>query len=423
MASQKLKRTLGLTDLIFFGIGGIIGTGIFVIPAIAAKMVGVASLWIWLELGCMTIFMALCVAELASIHPDPGGPYKFVKEAFGSYFGFLSGWTAWLVSWMTIASLAVAVGYYATYFFPLSRLGTIFVAIWVLCGITFMNYKGMRWGLKAQYILTAISILVLWMFVTWGVYFIKIENFIPSRVVQFPAMMAAAVFIIEPFIGWETLTYFAEDSKRPHIDIPKAIFYSSVIVTLLYSAVLFVTLGLLHAASLEGSRFPLASAAEVFVGQAGGAVVAVGAIAVLLGCLNCWVVSSARLPLAMARDGLFPKSLRHIHKEHGTPHKALVVQLLFSIAAVSVAGFEQIVYVLVSLALIFYVMMFLSIPVHRAKVRKIPFKLPFGVLVPAIAIGVALAVVIQIPVNYLLFSLFLMFSGTFLYLYMQVMTK
>lgn len=415
------ERKLGLVDLVFFGIGAIIGTGIFIIPALASRIAGFAAFWVWIVLALLSIAMALCFAELASIHPHAGGPYQFVKEAFGNYFGFLSGWTAWLISWVTIASLAIAVSYYTSYFIPMGRYASTALSIAVLVLVTALNYHGLHWGTRAQYLLTSVSILVLWMFITWGIYFIRIENFTSSLAgsVGLSSLLLAAVFVIEPFIGWETITYFAEDAKNPKRDVPRAIIYSSIFVSIFYCAVMFVALGILRAYHIQGSPYPLAEVAKVFLGRKGAAVIAGGAIAVLLGCLNSWVVSTARLPFAIARDGFFPKVLHKLHHKHGTPHTSLILQLLFACVAVVMTNFEGIIYVLVSLAMVFYLVIFLSIPVHRKKVKHIPYRLPFGMLIPSIAVVLSVVILSQIEVVYLATAAAMILSGSGIYIYMK----
>ncbi|MFC1454647.1 APC family permease [Candidatus Undinarchaeota archaeon] len=415
---KELTKHLGLVELVFFGIGAIVGTGIFVIPAIVASLAGVASLIVWLELGLLTIFMALCFAELSSIHPHAGGPYIFVKEAFGEFAGFLSGWSAWLVSWVTIASLAVATSFYIGYFVPLTHLMEVMIAIVLLVGITAINIFGMKWGLKAQYVLTTISILVLWMFVTWGIYWIDLSNYQPTQIVTLPILLAAAVWVIEPFMGWETITYFSEDAINPKRDVPKAIIYSSIFVTVIYCAVIFVTMGLLDQASLGASKYPLALASEVFLTKKGAVVMAVGAIAVLLGCLNSWIASTARLPFALARDGLFPNFLSAVHKKHGTPWKSLIFQMVFAIAVVLLGGFEEIITILVVVAMFLYIPVFLSIFVYRKKIKDIPYKVPLVKVVVGVAVGLAVFLLINTDPWFLLAGGGLVLCGTPVYWYM-----
>jgi amino acid transporter len=400
-------------------VGAIVGTGIFVIPAIAVSIAGLSSIWVWIQLGALTIFMAFCFAELGSIYPDAGGPYKFVKEAFGPYAGFLSGWNAWLISWVTIASLCVAISYYVSYFVPLTRMQEILLAIFVLIGVTFLNFKGLKWGVKAQYLLTTLSVTILVGYVILGIRFVNVHHFLPVGVINLKALLAASVIVVEPFIGWETITYFAEDAKLPRKNIPIAIIYASMLVTILYSLVIFVTLGVLHYTRLEYTNYPLAIAAEMFIGTRGAAILAIGGIAVLLGCLNSWVISTARLPFSIARDGLFPKFLTKIHKQYKTPYLALGFQFVFSTLAILMGTFEEIIFVLVALAMILYLSIFISIPIHRKRHEKILFKLPFGGTVPLIASLLALTILYLVEWIYLAIAIFILFAGTPIYLVMK----
>lgn len=419
MVTNRLKKHLGLAELVIFGIGAIIGTGVFVLPALAAQIAGVASFWVWLQLGMLTIFMAFCFAELSSVHPDAGGPFKFVTESFGRFAGFLSGWSAWVISWITIASLAIAAAYYLSYFYPMGHLGTVVVAIAVLGLITLINIKGAHWGVKAQYLLTTATILVLWWFITWGIYFIKLENYVPKAPITFSSLMLASALVIEPFIGWETITYFAEEAKNPKRDMPKAIIYSSVIVTLFYSAVIFVALGLLDSQQLAISKFPLITAAEVFLGSKAVIAMALGGILVLFGCLNSWVVSTARLPYAMARDGMFPPQLAKTHGKHSTPVASLLFQFAFASMAILIGEIEAVISVLVVVVMFLYIAVFASIPVQRRKGVEIPYKLPFGALVPAISVGVCLLVLSQVKFLYLVAGIGVILLGVPVYCYMD----
>tara|TARA_Y100000310_G_scaffold126782_1_gene125734 strand:- start:42895 stop:44157 length:1263 start_codon:yes stop_codon:yes gene_type:complete len=409
------KKKLEFVDLVFFGIGAIVGTGIFVIPSLAASLADSASFWVWLELGMLTIFMALCFAEFSSVYPRAGGLHQFVNETFGRFAGFMSGWIAWLISWFTISSLAVAFSYYISYFIPLSDAMIPMVAIGILILTTIINMRGMHWGLTTQYILTSASILVLWFFVTWGVYWIDVSNYVPKTTITITSMFAAAVFVIEPFIGWETITFFASDSENPTRDVPRAIIYSSVFVTILYSAVIFVTLGLLTSGQLSESISPLADAANVFLNPWGGWIVGLGAVAILLGCINSWIVSTGRLPASLAHEGYFPTFLGKINKKTGVPTRGLLSQLFFASIAVYFAGFEALIYVLVSLAMMLYLILFIAIPFHRRLGKEIPFKIPLNPLVPIISIIVSLFVLVNVERLYLMIALGLVLVGVFVY--------
>ncbi len=418
---MELRRELDTVHIVFFLIGAIVGSGIFMLPGILANYLGPLSLLVWMFAGLSAIYMALAFAELTSLLPRAGGPYSYVSKAFGKRIGFLVAWMCLVISWITLAMTASALTSYISYLKPLDRIEKMIIIVSVIGILTIINRRSILYAAKLQMFLGAFTILLLWTFISWGVYFVKKEHFkiLPELLER--KLTYLFPLVLEPFIGWQTVTFFAEETIDAERRIAKGIIIATLIVVGFYLATNIIALGVCSWQKLGSSPFPLATAAEVFLGKFGGTFIAIGAIFVMLSCLNCWIASSARLPYYLAKEGLLPKILADVHKKHRTPHNALALQAIIAIILANLIDFSEILLLLMPIVLLTYFLTFLSIPVLKFKlnVKEKGIKIPLSTIITGIAIFVCIFSLIQIPKfakmtgewHLLIFDIFILLPG------------
>ena len=384
--ASQLRKELGLKEIVFLSAGSIIGSGIFMIPAIAAGMVGYSSLFLWIVMGIIAILMSMVFAELTSMYDDSGGVYTYVKRAFGDKMGFIAGWLAWVISWITIAMLVAAAVSYMSHIIPMPDGFKIAVSIIIVALFTFVNLKGIRHGARLQMLLTGASFLILLSFVDFGWDFVDFST-MTFEPLSWEYMLMAAAILIEPYIGWQDVTFLAEETKNPRKVIPKGVVLGTVIVAILYFLVTLTALGSVYLipGGLTGfvnADAPLAYLAGFYIHGA-DFIISIGAIIVILGCLNSWITASPRLPYAMSKENMLPDFFADTNSA-GVPNKALLFQFFVTsviiFSSIVTGGYELFLRVLIPVSLFVYLLVIASLLVLRRKdaKRKRYFKLPLA---------------------------------------------
>ncbi len=364
--TAELPRELTLLDSTMVNVGSIIGSGIFIVPATIALQLQASSLvvLVWIVGGIVTLFGALSVAELGSLMPRAGGQYVYLKEAYGSLWGFLYGWAAFLViNTASIAAVAVTCAIYLGYFFPLSPLAIKLIAIASIVLLTLVNCFGIRIGALVQNGFTLLKIgslivLALCCFLFTGG---SVSNFSPI-LPHVPLSSLAGVLglalisVLWAYDGWIEITYVAGEVKDPQRILPRALILSTIIVILSYA---FINLGYLYTLSMvdmSHSSLVASDSALRTIGTAGAVFVSVAVIVSTFGANNGFIFTSPRIYYAMAREGLFFKWLATIHPKYRTPIPSLIAQAVLSIAFILSGTYDQLITYVVFASWIFYAM-------------------------------------------------------------------
>jgi basic amino acid/polyamine antiporter, APA family len=309
--------------------GNMIGSGIFLVPAALAPFRGL-SLAGWLVSSAGALTLALVFARLARLDPAAGGPYAYTRQAFGDLAGFLVGWGYWISMWVSLGALAVAlVGYLTTFFPPLASspvaaAATALAAVWVLIGVNVLGVRTAGW---VQVITTILKLMPL-----AGVGLIGLTRFEPAHFAveptdlrtMFVTVAGAATLTLWAFLGLESATVPAASIENPERTIPRATIVGTLLTAAVYIGTTVGVMSLLAPAALGQSNAPYADAARVFGGEWAAGAVAFGAAISAFGALNGWVLLAGQLPLAIARDGLFPAIFGRV-SARGTPAAGMVI--------------------------------------------------------------------------------------------------
>ena len=399
MAEQSnLKRVLSLTDATMINVGGILGSGIFMVPATVALYTLSSSLFflVWIIGGVVSLFGALSVAELGAAMPKAGGQYVFLNKAYGPLWGFLYGWTAVaVINTASIAAVAMAFSEYLGFFFVLNPFEVKSIAIVSILILTIINIVDVKSGARFQNLftytkITAISIVIFLGLSLDGGSSNNLFPFLSDS--SFSSLIGplglAMVAVLWTFDGWIFVTYVAGEVKDPGKNIPLSIILCMVIVVSIYLTLNYVLVYVLGFDKMIGSELVMSDAALVFLGNKGAAIITVIILISLIGANNGFVLTSARINYAMARDGLFFKQAAIIHKKFKSPANALLMQCVWSSILTLTGTFNQLITYIIFASWIFYAMSAGAVIVLRKKLPdlKRPYQIPLYPWIPIIFI-------------------------------------
>ncbi len=328
MSSKPQK--IGLITATSLVVGNVIGAGIFLLPSSLAGY-GSISLLGWLFTATGALILAKIFSNFSKIIVNKsGGPYVYSKAGFGDFIGFLVAWGYWICIWISNAALALAIVGALSVFFPALNTEPILkvsVGLGMIWFFTWINSKGIKSSGKIQVVTTVLKLLPLAFVILVGVFFFKLDNFPAfnltgeSDLATIPAVAALTLFA---FLGLESATIPAENVENPEKTIPKATMLGTIIVTLVYILSTIVLFGILPVDVLANSPAPFAEAGEIIGGKYAGYFVAAGAAISAIGCLNGWILMSGQLPMAIAKDKMFPKIFKKENK-NGTPILGMII--------------------------------------------------------------------------------------------------
>jgi APA family basic amino acid/polyamine antiporter len=305
-----------------------VGSGVFLLPASLGPY-GAWSILGWLVTSGGSLLLALVFARLGRRLPAAGGPYAYSRHGYGDFAGFLVAWGYWISILASNAAIAVALVSYLSFFWPL--LGThpslgVAVALAMVWLLTAVNAHGVRDGGRVQVTTTLLKLLPLVAIGTLGFVHFDVANFeVGARPLDgLSAVTASVALTLWAFLGLESATVPADSVRDPARTIPRATVLGVLVASCVYIISTVAVMGILPSSVLEQSRAPFADAAAAVWGDWAAAAMAAGAAISCFGCLNGWILLQGQLPLAVARDGLFPPIFGRLSK-HGTPAIGLVI--------------------------------------------------------------------------------------------------
>jgi APA family basic amino acid/polyamine antiporter len=332
-------RSLGLFSGTMMVVGGIIGSGIFLNPALVAARVRTTELTlvVWAVGGGIALIGALVFAELGARRPVAGGGYVYLRDAYGKLPAFLYAWTLLLViATGAIAAVAVTFAGYTTALLGLGPGANLPFAVGAIVVLSAVNYVGVKPGAITQNILTVLKLGALGILVVAGVMLTQTPPLAGalSPVARGELIMAvgsALVPVLFAFGGWQQTNFVAEELVDAERNLPRALIAGVGIVIAVYLLANVAYLRTLGVAGLAGSAAPAADAVTAVLGPGGRGVIAAGIAISTFGFLNLVILVSPRVYQAMARDGLFFPSLARLHPRYRTPTAAIVFQGLWAI--------------------------------------------------------------------------------------------
>jgi APA family basic amino acid/polyamine antiporter len=329
---------VGLFSATMMVVGGIIGSGIFLNPAIVAQRVGTVelTLGVWVLGGVVALIGALVFAELGARRPVAGGGYVYLREAYGRLPAFLYGWTLLLViATGAIAAVAVTFASYAAPLFGLDPAARVPLAVLAILVLSAVNYVGVRPGAMTQNAFTLLKLVALAALIVAGLAYTgsagpaPLPQAHPTGVVL--AVASALVPVLFALGGWQQTNFVAEELIEPSRNLPRALIAGVSVVVLVYLLANLAYLRTLGLTGLAQSSAPAADAMELVLGSAGRTFIAAGIAVSTFGFLNLVILVSPRVYRAMATDGLFFPSLARLHPRFRTPTAAITFQAAWAV--------------------------------------------------------------------------------------------
>ena len=411
--NNSLKRNLGLFSITMLGIGATIGAGVFVLTGHAAGEAGPAVILAFALNGILAIIVSVNYMELSTAMPKSGGSFFWVSEILGKKTGFFTGWIGWFAR-LTAASLyALGFGSFTENF--LHSMGlvkfeniSIIVSILVVLGFILVNIRGSAETGKAEIVVTSAKIFILIVFVGFGIAFIQgsdepLESYQPFLPQGFLGVFLAMGLTFVAFEGFEVITNTAEEARNPRKNIPRAIFLTLVISTVLYVVIAFVMIGAIEIPYNETTSSFFSELGEIGIIKTAQSIMPHGELILLIAgmastasALNAILFSSSRIVFAMARKkSLFPV-LSKLHPKFKTPYLGIIISGIIIIIFLSILPLKEIAASTSMMFLIlFSIVCYTLIKFRRTNSKFIPsFRVPFVPISPIIGIvsGIGLAV-------------------------------
>ena len=328
-------KKMGFWQCWGMSVGVMIGSGIFLLPAVLAPY-GWISLLGWLLTSAGTIVLSLVLARLAGTTDRAGGPYAYVKESFGDLAGFLIGWGYWVGVVFGVTAIAVGFAGYMGSVFPIFAANSLTQALVAAAGIgvlTWVNVKGVSEAATVQLVMTILKIIPLIVIIGLGIIYGDIDNFPafnPQGLPVTEALASTALLTMWAFIGIEAAVIATDDVESPKKTIPIAVVSAAITVSCLYVGASIAIMFLVPSDVLALSESPFVDAAS-HMGTGGALLIGIGALISTAGALNGNIFVMGQMAMAVAADGLAPAVIAKKNRG-GAPAGVLIVSSVFSTA-------------------------------------------------------------------------------------------
>lgn len=345
---NELPRKLGLTTGMAVVVGVIIGSGIFRVPspiaAEAGNLTGIALVWVLG--GVVALFGALSIAELAAMYPAAGGPYVYLREAYGRPLAFLFGWMWLLTQPISWAAQSLIFAEYLGFFVPLSVTAEHIIAAALIVVVAAANCRSVKLGAVIQNVSTGAKVLAI-LGLSVAIFALApggIHNPLhaePMGAAKWSGIGIGLVAALWAYDGWENLTTLSGEVRNPQRNLPLALIGGVLVVIVVYLLINTAYLRALPLPQLIASKSVATDAATVVMGRAGASLIGALVMLSVFGTLNGSILSSPRVFYAMAEDGLFFRIVGRVHPKYETPYVAIAVAVVLGVIYVLLRNFMQ----------------------------------------------------------------------------------
>lgn len=390
---EGLKRVIGVPGLTLTIISGVIGAGIFVLPAIVGDTLGAFAIFSYIVCGILLATILLCYAEIGSRITSSGGSYAYVEAAFGNLPGYIINWM-YFFGWSIIGSAALMniIADSLSVLFPIFAHSLIRGVLFFLLTVfmILINVVGAKQGMGVVKAITVIKLLPLLGIIIFGIGYVNQSNLHWQHLPSVKAFSDTTLILFFAFAGFETSLGASGEIKNPKRSVPLSICIAGIVVLIMYLLLQTVAQGVLGTQMALFKDAPLAAVAEKIVGHAGATILLLCAALSCFGNVTLDILCTPRTLFAGANDGLFPEFLNKVHPKFATPYIAVIVYglliFIFSIAG----GFQQLAIMASATILLVYLAVILAtVKLRKKKIegQELHFKAPGGLVTPAIAIA------------------------------------
>jgi basic amino acid/polyamine antiporter, APA family len=387
----SLRRAVSRWEIVGLAVNDVIGSGVYLLPAAAAALLGPASLWAVLIAGGAVALLVLCFAEASSHFDEPGGGYVYTREAFGNFVGFEVGWMTWLARIASVASLSNGFAQALGFLWDDATVGATraLVIAMPLAFLTWINVVGVKSGARTAVFLSIAKVIPLVFLIVVGLPAIDAGALFPIPAPRTDVLGEAALLLLFAYAGFENTPAAAGEYKNPQRDVPFALLTMIALVTTLYFLIQLVALGTLPDLADRVDGAPLAAAATLLVGAWAGIVMTIGAAVSIEGNVGNTTLMGPRYLFALAEDGFGPRGLASVHPKYRTPYVAIIVQSTIALALALSGSFVQLAMLSIVARLATYMGTAAAVPVLRRKFPRTDstVRLPGGPLIPVAALA------------------------------------
>jgi len=406
----SLRRELGLGSAAAAVAGEAIAVGVFLTPAGMARTLG-SPFWllmVWLVMGGITLSGALCFGELAARYPEAGGLYVYLREAFGERVAFLYGWMSLLVMDPGVtAALAVGGAGYGAYIFGWSSLVSKIVAIATVAALCAINMLNTRLGAGFLRYVTWLKFGVLGLIVVWALvfrlgswsHFVPFVAQRPGSSPLLPAIAGAMVAAFYSYGGWWDVSKVAGEIKDPARTLPRALMLGVLAVVATYVLVSGIFVYLVPPESVTSDHTFVAQAGAILFGQSGANLLAGAVVLCVVGGMAAMIMVCPRVYFAMARDGVFLKSVAQLQPRYETPVRAIGIMGVMTSLLIALGAFEQIIAYFLFVAIVFIGLTVCALFVFRRRELSAPVRTPGYPVTPLIFLVQVIALLVLILMN------------------------
>lgn len=389
--NEGLKRELGIADVAINVINIAIASGIFLLPALIAGILGNASIVAYAVCGFMFLLVALCYAEVSSRITTSGGMYAYIEKAFGPFWGFLANTLFWFGTGAFVAAALInGIADMLSIPFPILNQsfyrGLLFLTFFI--GVAYSNIIGTKQGMLIIKIITVIKILPLILILVAGLAQLNTANLSWQGFPSVDKLGAASLILFFAFAGGETALNISGEMKNPNRTAPLGLLLGVLFLVIFYALLQIVSQSAMGA-ELTNQKAPLAAVAGILLGSWGIKVLIACGVIAIFGSFYSIILGFSRVLFAGAKDGLLPKFLSAVHPKYATPHLAIIsFSVIAFIMAVS-GGFRQLIVLATITILISYTGVVLVLIKFRLKENKAypaGFRLPGGLLIPMVTL-------------------------------------
>ena len=405
----ELARVLGLSDATLIGVGALLGGGIFTLTGLALSYAGPSLILVIILNGIIAFMTAMAYAELGSSFPEAGGAFVWVKKGLGNLAGHITGWISWFANAVACGLYSLSFSFYFSFmlfsvilpslgfhfFFGEENIFQRLTALAIILLIGWVNYRGVAGTGKLGKIIVYLEILVLGVFIVFGLLSFFREpslqtSFVPFLPMGFFGLISAMGLMYIGFEGSEIIVQSGEELKNPRRNIPRAIFLSLGIICFLYLLIIFSALagGPSWQVLSEAGQGALVRASGFFMPGLEWLIVFGGLLAASA-ALNATIFSSSHVSFSMGRAGTLPSFLAKVHPKNRTPYVAIVISTVLVMLVAGILPLKEVAAVTDLLFIFLFVQLHLALIALRKKMPDTPrpFKVPLYPLPSLIAIA------------------------------------
>lgn len=394
---ENLSRSISRFGFAALSINGLIGSGIFVLPALAAKTAGEFSPWMFFICGLLMSTVVLTFSKLSSYFSGTGGPIVYAQEAFGDAVSFQTGWLLYFGRVSALAANANALLFYLSlisshFLDPVVHKVTVAVVILSVAGF---NLLGVKKAIQTVNVLTYLKIVPLILFIGVGIFYIQPEKLFSTNGLHTESFSTSMLLLVYAYIGFESAVVPAGEARNPRKDIPQALMMTLTFTTMLYFLIQMVSINLLP--QLSQSNSPLADAAGIMAGPVGVLLITSTAVISIFGNLSSVMVAAPRMTYSLAINGNLPKWFGRISTNTRIPHLSIYFTTAMALILALTGSFVFLAVVSSLARMIGYGICIGALPTIRKTQIKDDdqFRLAGGYLIPVIAFIVTIWLSLQ----------------------------